>query len=29
MEEIGRLGIKLVNGEGNESIITPEKIKHF
>ena len=29
MEEIGRLGIKLVNGEGNESIIMPEKFKHF
>jgi hypothetical protein len=29
LEEIGRLGIKLVNGEGNEVIITPEDFKHF
>jgi hypothetical protein len=29
LEEIGRLGIKLVNGEGNEIIITPEEFKHF
>ncbi len=29
LEEIGRLGIKLVNGEGNEIIITPEDFKHF
>ena len=29
LKEIGRLGIKLVNGEGNEIIITPEDFKHF
>jgi hypothetical protein len=29
LEEIGKLGIKLVNGEGNEIIITPEDFKHF
>jgi hypothetical protein len=29
LEEIGRLGIKLVNGEGNEIIIMPEDFKHF
>jgi hypothetical protein len=29
LEEIGRLGIKLVNGEGNKIIITPEEFKHF
>ena len=29
LEEIGRLNIKLVNGEGNEIIITPEGFKHF
>ncbi len=29
LEEIGRLGIKLVNGEGNEIIIMPEEFKHF
>ncbi len=29
LEEIGRLGIKLVNGEGKKIIITPEEFKHF
>jgi hypothetical protein len=29
LEEIGRLGIKPVNGEGNKIIITPEEFKHF
>jgi hypothetical protein len=29
LKEIGRLGIKLVNGEGNEIIIMPEDFKHF
>jgi hypothetical protein len=29
LEERGRLGIKLVNGEENENIITPEDFKHF
>jgi hypothetical protein len=29
LEEIARLGIKLVNGEGNEIIIPPEEFKHF
>ena len=29
LEEIGRLGIKLVNGEGNKIIIMPEEFKHF
>jgi hypothetical protein len=28
-EEIGKLGMKLVNGEGNEIIIMPEDFKHF
>ncbi len=29
LEEIGKLGMKLVNGEGNEIIITPEDFKRF
>jgi hypothetical protein len=29
LEEIGKLDMKLVNGEGNEIIITPEDFKHF
>ncbi len=29
LEEIGRLGIKLVNGECNKIIIMPEEFKHF
>jgi hypothetical protein len=29
LKEIGGLGIKLVSGEGNEIIITPEDFKHF
>jgi hypothetical protein len=27
LEEIGKLGIKIVNGEGNEIIITPDNFK--
>jgi hypothetical protein len=29
LEEIGKLGAKLVNGKGNEIIITPEELKQF
>ncbi len=29
LEEIGKLGTKIVNGEGNEIVITPEDFKHF
>jgi hypothetical protein len=29
LEEIEELGVKLVNGEGDEIIITPEDFKHF
>jgi hypothetical protein len=29
LEEIGRLGIQLINGEGNEIIIMPDEFKHF
>jgi hypothetical protein len=29
LEEIGKLGIKIVNGEGNEIIITPDDFKPF
>jgi hypothetical protein len=29
LEELGRLGIKLINEEGNEIIITPKDFKHF
>ncbi len=29
VEEIGKLGVKLVNGEGNENIIMPEDFNHF
>jgi len=29
LDEIGRLGTTLVDGEGNEIIITPEDFKHF
>jgi hypothetical protein len=29
LEEIGKLGIKIVNGEGNEIIIMPDNFKHF
>jgi hypothetical protein len=29
LEEIGKLGVKIVNGEGNEIIITPEGFKCF
>jgi hypothetical protein len=29
LEEIGKLGVKIVNGEGNEIIVTPEDFKRF
>ena len=29
LEEIGKLGVKIVNGEGHDIIITPEDIKCF
>jgi hypothetical protein len=29
LEEIGKLGIKIVNGEGNKIIITPDNFKRF
>jgi hypothetical protein len=29
LEEIGKLGMKIINGEGNEIIITPEDFKQF
>jgi hypothetical protein len=29
LEEIGKLGVKIVNGEGNKRIITPEDFKCF
>ncbi len=29
LEEIGRLGIKILNGKGNEITITPEDFKKF
>jgi hypothetical protein len=29
MEEIGKLGMKIVNGEGNKIVITPGDFKHF
>ena len=29
LEEIGKLGIKIVNGEGNEIIIMPDDFKRF
>jgi hypothetical protein len=29
LEETGKLGIKIINGEGGEIIITPEDFKHF
>jgi hypothetical protein len=29
LEEIGKLGVKIMNGEGNEIIITPDEFKHF
>jgi hypothetical protein len=29
LEEIGKLGIKIVNGEGNEIVITPDDFKRF
>ena len=29
LEEIGKLGMKIVNGEGSKIIITPEDFKQF
>ncbi len=29
LEEIGKLGVKIVNGEGNKIIVTPEDFKRF
>jgi hypothetical protein len=29
LEEIGKLGIKIVNEEGNEIVITPEEFQSF
>ncbi len=29
LEEIGRLGMKIVNGEGSKIVITPEDFKRF
>jgi hypothetical protein len=29
LEEIGKLGVKIVNGEGNKIIVTPEDFKCF
>jgi hypothetical protein len=29
LEEIGKLGTKIVNGEGNEIVIMPGDFKHF
>jgi hypothetical protein len=29
LEEIGKLGVKIVNGKGNEIIVTPEELKCF
>jgi hypothetical protein len=29
LEEIGKLGIKLINGKGTEIIITPEDFQSF
>jgi hypothetical protein len=29
LEEIGKLGVKILNGEGNEIIVTPEDFKRF
>jgi hypothetical protein len=29
LEEIGKLGMKIVNGEGNKIVITPDDFKHF
>ena len=29
LEETGRLGMKLINEEGTEILITPEDFKHF
>jgi hypothetical protein len=29
LQEIGKLGMKIVNGNNNKIIITPEDFKHF
>jgi hypothetical protein len=29
LKEIGKMGLKIMNGEGNEIIITPEEFTHF
>ena len=29
LEEIGKLGIKIINGEGSKIVITPDDFKHF
>ncbi len=29
LEEIGKLGVKIVNGKGNKIIITPDEFEHF
>ena len=29
LEEIGKLGIKIVNGEGNKIVITPKEFQSF
>jgi hypothetical protein len=29
LEEIGKLGIKIINGEGSKTVITPNNFKHF
>ena len=29
LKEIGNLGMKIVNGDNNEIIITPEEFRHF
>jgi hypothetical protein len=29
LEEIGKLGVKIVNGKGNQLIITPDEFKRF
>jgi hypothetical protein len=29
LDEIGKLGVKLVNGKGNKIIITPDELKQF
>jgi hypothetical protein len=29
LEEIGKLGINIINGKGSEIVITPNDFKHF